>query len=166
MSNRQTDPLLRADWNKKNMKSIPVSFHQRTEKDILDWTLSQPNRSKYIKALIKTDMLNRQPLSKQIKLRHKILLTTNDAILLKTDPSLEDDQFTEAYRIIHGPNNGMTSRPYIILFMANEYEYIDKLAEQIAVKFAPDEFTDTQDVYTVPILDNTYHDNRIQWKVI
>lgn len=60
MSNGQNDPLLRAEWNRKNMKNISVSVHQRTEKELLDWILSKPNRSDYIKGLIIADMKKSQ----------------------------------------------------------------------------------------------------------
>jgi hypothetical protein len=105
-------------------------------------------------------------LTKSVHLNLKSLLTTEDAIIIRTKDNAPDRSFTNASRVIHGPGKPATKKPFIILYAdENEQELYRILKEKLSAY--PEEFPDTEDAYVVQILfDGAYYDKRIRWTTI
>lgn len=43
-------------WNKANTLLLTIRLVKTTEQDLIEWLNSQPNKSGYVKALIRKDM--------------------------------------------------------------------------------------------------------------
>lgn len=105
-------------------------------------------------------------LNRQIWFGQKSILTTKDAVILRSKPNQPDDYFTDARRIIHGPGRPMTKKPFIILFKDETANELEAIVEEL-VKDYPDEFHGPNDSYTVQIFwDGNYFDKRIIWKTV
>lgn len=44
------------EWKRKNVQRINLQLNKNTEKDIIDHLAAMPNRTEYIKELIRKDM--------------------------------------------------------------------------------------------------------------
>ena len=140
--------------------------------EIAQWENTAINRFNLVKIIKNIDISKQEndsfnpkfvSLSKYIFLDRKTILTTDDAIILKTDLSLDEKEFKNAERIIHGPNGRKTEHPMIVLFNA---ESPSELQEKVTalVKDYFTEFPDPNDAYSVSIFDfGKYLDPRIQW---
>lgn len=103
-------------------------------------------------------------LKKPISLKSKILITTEDAVMIYSGN--KSAEYEHVKLIIHGPNGRQTRVPYFILF--ND-ETPDELKEIIykSVKKFKDEFPDNHDAYAIPIYeDGQYYDSRVKCKSI
>ncbi len=106
-------------------------------------------------------------LDKLIFLRYKTLKTTKDAIILKTDMSLREDQFTQADRIIHGPEGGYTKKPYILLYNDSDISNLGEITQKLVEEYAKEEFFNPHEAYAVQILyQGLYYDERIKWETV
>lgn len=106
-------------------------------------------------------------LDNRVFLRGKMIKTTDDAVVLKSDYRAKDDDYTQAYRIVHGPGAGATKKPYILLLKKDEVSDCDSVMEDLVAKYASDEFPDSKDAFAVPILhDGMYFDQRIKWLTV
>lgn len=104
-------------------------------------------------------------LTKYVFLEGKALITTEDAEIIRANPSIiKDDEYSCARRIIHGPNGNDTKHPFIILY--NENDNLDELLPNLLANYR-DEFPNANDAYAVQILhQGKYYDPRIQWYTI
>ena len=106
-------------------------------------------------------------LNNLILLKGKILKTTNDAVILKTDMSLRSEEFTQANRIIHGPEGTFTKKPYILLYRDDDIKDIGEITRKIVEEYAKDEFKNPYEAYAVQILhQGVYYDERIKWETV
>ena len=106
-------------------------------------------------------------LTNLIPIKGKMLKTTSDAVVLKTDMSLRNDEFTHADRIIHGPEGTFTKRPYILLYRDSDIRDIGEITRKIVEEYARDEFINPYEAYAVQILhQGMYYDERIKWETV
>lgn len=140
--------------------------------EIAQWENSAINRYNLVKIIKNIDVSEQEndsfnpkfvSLSKYTFINGKTILTTDDAIVLKTNPSLDEKEFKNAERIIHGPNGRKTEHPMIVLYNdESPSELQDKVTALVKDYFT--EFPNPKDAFSVSILDfGKYLDPRIQW---
>ena len=106
-------------------------------------------------------------LTNQLCIRGKSLMTTDDAVILTANGDKDYAQFTQAYRLIHGPKGGLTECPYILLFSDADFDILDVIVSNLIENLALQEFPDPNDTYAVPILYmGSAADERIQWDMV
>ena len=106
-------------------------------------------------------------LAKHVFLSMAGVITTDDAIVLHSRKDEKND-YTHAYRIIHGPGGKMTSHPIILLCCDNDMRDISAIAEKAVMENenARMEFP-LHDICITQILYNgIYPDERIKWAMI
>lgn len=104
-------------------------------------------------------------LNRIVYLKNKAIITTSDAIVIKEDDKLDESEFENAKRLIHGPNGKeFTDKPIIFLYNNKDGEISGTIARKKAPK---DEFVTEVDVYPVPIMtEEKYFDERIKWYIV
>ena len=110
------------------------------------------------------EQTNKPVLDKHVLLATKLLATTKDAIILKSQNDKDERNYTNAYRVIHGPDHGMMTKvPFIILYKDETANEVTAIAEELVKEYS-EEFENNKDCHVVPILSNgEYYDNRIKW---
>lgn len=102
-------------------------------------------------------------LEKFIEIKGRTLLTTKDAIILKSEASKDSKSFAFAREIIHGYGNGGTKVPYILLFNEKDYEHLDEIKKREVSKY-PEEFPNPDEPLAVNLVVGcVYHDPRVIW---
>lgn len=46
----------RVKWNKENCKQLTIKLNNEKDKDVIKYLVNQPNRTNYIRSLVKEDM--------------------------------------------------------------------------------------------------------------
>lgn len=109
---------------------------------------------------------NTPVLSQNIYLKKKCFITTEDAVILRSEATKNISYYTDAYRIIHGPGMPMTKKPYIILCRNESDSELENIVEELLKKY-PEEFPDPHDSYLIQFMWNgAYYDDRIRWKTV
>ena len=105
-------------------------------------------------------------LNNRIFIKNKSFKTTEDAIILRSNPHAIDTEFTSAYRVINGPGSQMTRKPFIILFQDESDEDRIRILKEL-IKDYPEDFPSPEQVYYVQFLwEGEYYDKRICWITI
>lgn len=105
-------------------------------------------------------------LTKHVFLGHKSFITTEDAVILKSEENQPDGFFNNAYRIIHGHGGPAPQRPYIILCNNESEPELNNIIREKVASY-PEEFPDPNDIFFVQFLfEGIYYDNRIKWSTI
>lgn len=100
-------------------------------------------------------------------LGHRSLATTEDAVILMADSSIDEEQCTRAARIEHAFRNIRTEHPYILLHTDADIPNLESIAEQLVREHNIKEFTSNKDIYVAPIIDmGLYRDDRIRWMAV
>lgn len=115
-------------------------------------------------------MSDNTQLNKQIFLRRGIIVTTDDAVVLKSNPDASSSEYDYAFRLIHFDGGPDTRYPYLFLCTIEEHDSKDDVKElmrSLVQQYANDEFPNPFNANMAPILiDGKYDDERIQWDMI
>ncbi len=69
-------------------------------------------------------------LTKGVYINLKSLLTTEDAVILRTKDNEPDRYFTNAFRVIHGPGKPTTKKPFILLYTDESEQEMYKILKE------------------------------------
>ena len=106
-------------------------------------------------------------LNKQIVLRRGVIVTTDDAVVLKSNPDAPSSEYDYAFRIVHFKGGPDTKRPYLFLCTIEEHDSKDEGMRSLVKQYAKDEFPNPFNANLAPILiSRKYDDERIQWSTI
>ncbi len=108
------------------------------------------------------DIQNRLP--QKIFLYKKCLLTTNDAVILRTSDADNRDDYHYAYRLIH--HDKKTDRPFIVLHTSDNIDEAQRIVEQMDSADLRQEFPFMDDCYVVQLNYCGVTDERIQWYIV
>ena len=147
-----------------------ITFKNRIKPDSSPRVHGDYSRSALVK-VIKSLTLEEKPRkgkrgNKLIRLKNKSLFITDDAIVMKKDLGMDNDAYTDACIVIHGPGGEKTEHPVVLLYNGDLNDAQQQLISLLPM-YAQSEFPDIRDAYAVTIMTSgQLTDDRVVWNTI
>ncbi len=103
-------------------------------------------------------------LPKKVFLYKKCVVTTDDAVVIRTSDETAKDAYHYAFRLIH--HDMKTDKPFILLHTSDDIDEAERLVEEMHTTELDAEFPNRADCYVAHINYCGAMDDRIQWYIV